>query len=351
MASSVYPPPTDADGERPWIEIPFTVEPSLGGYRLDRYLKARIARMSRTRIQTIIGRGQVHREGCPDPLRASTRVKAGERLVLRRPAPREPEVVMDYGVIHRDDALLVLDKPAGLPVHPSARYHKHTLTALMRTRLGEGHGWEMAHRLDRETSGLMLFGRKRERPGRGAIASGGVLKRLFQQRRIAKRYHAIVWGRLEQAQRIDIPLGPAKDSLIKIKMGPRSVAEGGLEAVTEVQPLAVGSFQGEAVTVVACDPQTGRQHQIRVHLTAIGHPLVGDKLYGLDEQRFLDVVEGGRPVAELELELGLWRHALHAAAIALPHPVTDAPLRFESPWPRELAEIIAAPARPAPSPW
>lgn len=336
-------PPSGDD--RPWIEIPFDVEATHDGYRLDRFLKARVKRMSRTRLQHIIGRGQVRHRASGEPLKASFRVRTGDQLIVYRPAPIEPDAVMDYRVVYEDSALMVVDKPAGLAVHPCGRYHLNTLTALMRERLGDEHGWEMAHRLDRETSGLMLFGRQRERAGRRAIASGGVLKRLFQRREVHKQYLALAWGELRNIQVVDIPIGPAQGSAIRVKMGPRSLHDGGLDACTHVEPVAWGRFQGEPVTAIRCRPKTGRQHQIRVHLTALGHPLVGDKMYGIDEDRFLAVLERGRPMEELELELGLARHALHAAVLELPHPATEAPLRFEAPWPDELAAIIDLEAR------
>jgi hypothetical protein len=117
--------------------------------------------------------------------RPAQRLRAGEALIVERPAPREPPVVLDYTELHRDAELLVLDKPAGLPVHPSARYHRHTLTAVLRERLGAGHGWEMAHRLDRETSGVMVFGRH------GGSASA--LKRAFFARDREALLGAVSW--------------------------------------------------------------------------------------------------------------------------------------------------------------
>ncbi len=326
------------------IQVSLVVDDARDGFRLDRFLSSRIARLSRTRVQTIVRSGQVAREGVV-LRRVATRVFAGERLVLTRPAPVEPPVVMDYRVIHEDADLLVLDKPAGLPVHPSARYHRHTLTYLLRTRLGEGHGWELAHRLDRETSGVLLLGR------RGGSARA--LKRAFRERSVTKRYWALVHGRLERARVIDMPLGPAIDSAVRIKMGPRPLAQGGAEAITELRPLSFAWFRGEPITLVAVAPRTGRQHQIRAHLAAIGHGVVGDKLYGLDERRFLEVVEDGRPVGELEEELGLGRHALHARAIELTHPGSGsgsgsgsdsgARVRYEASWPEELAALCPAP--------
>jgi 23S rRNA pseudouridine1911/1915/1917 synthase len=311
------------------------VDAGRNGYRLDRFVGARIGRLSRNRIQAIIAAGHVYREGEADPiLRASTRVHEGDVVLVMRPAPREPTVVLRYDVLFEDDALLVIDKAAGLPVHPSGRYHRNTLTALMRERLGAGHGWVMAHRLDRETSGVMVFGRS----GPGSAA----LKRAFVRRRVKKEYLALCRGRLAEAMSIDVPLGIG-GSRIRIKMNVRSPDEGGLDARTDVEPIAFGSFRGEDITLVKASPRTGRQHQIRAHLAHAGHPVLGDKMYGIDEQWFIDVSENGRPMAELDEHLGLDRHALHAQRIELPHPTTGEPVEFEAPWPDDLARILRVP--------
>lgn len=315
------------------LEIPLVVDPARDGLRLDRFLASRIARLSRTRVQEIVDAGRVRRAGSGEVLRRSSqRVRAGETLVILRPAPREPPVVMDYAELARDEAILVISKPAGLPVHPSARYHRHTLTQLMRTRLGVGHGWEMAHRLDRETSGVMVFGRR----GGSAVA----LKKSFVAREVAKVYWALARGELREAVRVEVPLGPAIGSKIRIKMGPVPVEDGGLPAATWVRPLAWGSFRGEPITLVEARPETGRQHQIRVHLAEAGHPLLGDKLYGVEEERFLRIVEGGRALQELEEELGLSRHALHAASLSFPHPTRGERVEFSAPWPDDLAALL-----------
>ena len=239
------------------------------------------------------------------------------------------------------EGILVIDKPAGLPVHPSASYHRHTLTHLLRTRLGPGHGWELAHRIDRETSGVLVLGRRRGPEGPG---SGVALKRAFLGRRVDKRYWALVFGELTEAQAITIPLGPAIGSQIRVKMGARSLADGGLEAATIVTPLAPGEFQGRPVTLVEAAPRTGRQHQIRVHLALVGHPVVGDKLYGIDEVHFLDVAEGRRSLDDLGDQLGIRRHALHARALGIDHPRSGERMVFTAPWPPELAAIVAGPA-------
>ncbi len=324
----------DAQG-RAFIEFELEVGEGGEGRRLDRFLARRFTRMSRSRVHKMMAAGGVRCRSSGALLQKNAlRVRAGQVLVIRRPAPKEPAVILDYAVIHEELDLLVVDKPGNLPVHPSARYHLHTLTAVMRGRLGPGHGWEMAHRLDRETSGVMVFGRRK--------GSGPALKGSFFRREVDKRYLAVVSGRLEGTHRVDLPLGSA-GSQILIKVGPRALEDGGQRARTDVEGLAYGVFRGAPITLVRCRPETGRTHQIRVHLAALGHPIIGDKLYAASERDFLDVVEDGRPVAELEAKLGLWRQALHARSLALPHPITGQRVRFEAPWPEELAALIALP--------
>lgn len=343
MTASLYP--TDGEAAHSaWIEIPLVVDTGAHGYRLDRFLALRIQRLSRTRVQTIIDLGRVRcRERPQVELRAATRVVAGQTMIITRPAPVEPPSPHTANVLVHDSDLLVLDKPAGLAVHPSARYHRHTLTAVLRDVFGAGHGWEMAHRLDRETSGVIAFGRH------GGTATA--LKRAFARRQVTKHYLAIVRGVVRSTECIDVPLGAAIGSRVRIKIGPRALSDGGLPARTDIEPIAVGEFAGEPVTLVRARPYTGRQHQIRVHLDVLGHPVLGDKLYGIDEQAFVDVHDHGRLMSELEADLGIARQALHAHELELRHPADGRPLRITAPWPPELAAIVGLPveaARPDP---
>lgn len=344
MAPAVYPSPRGGEDDE-WLAVPLTVDAGFDGYRLDRFLKARIARLSRNRIQAIIERGQIL-DGDGEPMRrAAARVRGGQPLVLLRPMPTEPPVTLEYAELYRDESLLVLDKPAGLPVHPSARYFKHTLTALMRERLGEGHGWELAHRLDRETSGVLLLGRQRvDRRRRASPASGGILQRSFQTRAVTKEYLAICRGTLRAEQHIDAPLALDPHSLVGVKMGAVSISSGGLPAVTDVEPLAESEHLGQPITLVRCRPQTGRQHQIRIHLEIAGYPLLGDKLYGVDEQLFIDMADGRRSMAEVAAEVGLGRQALHAHRIWFPHPGHGGEVSFRAPWPAELEAVVPLPS-------
>ncbi len=330
--------PLEARGEdgRELIHIPLSVDAGHAGYRLDRFLVRRFGRLSRNRVTAMLREGRVRRASDGQALtKGALRVREGDGLIVSRPAPDEPSVVLDYRVLYEDPQLLVIDKPAGLPVHPTARYHHHTLTAVMRERLGPGHGWEMAHRLDRETSGVMVFGR------RGG--SGPAIKGSFFRREVAKEYLAVVHGHFEGQRSVDLTLGPAAGSKVRIKVGPRALDDGGQSARTELEALAHGRFRDAPVTLVRAQPRTGRTHQIRVHLAEIGHGIVGDKLYGIDEARFIEVADGLRPMAELEAELGLSRHALHAHALTFPHPEGGGSVRYVAPWPAQLSAIIAWP--------
>jgi 23S rRNA pseudouridine1911/1915/1917 synthase len=186
---------------------------------------------------------------------------------------------------------------------------------------------QVAHRLDRETSGLLLVARD--------FAAASALKKAFQRRQVQKRYLALVHGAIASDELLlDQPIGPA-GGVVRVRMAVRSVDDGGLPARTAVTVLR----RGAGYTLVECRPHTGRQHQIRVHLDAIGHPIVGDKLYP-DESRFLRWAEGGD--AAIAGELPLCRHALHAAGLRFAHPVTNQPVEVVSPLPQDLVAFLTA---------
>ncbi len=315
------------EGARPLvIEQRFVVENECQGFRLDRFLQKKMRRLSRSRVQRVIA-GDCDVDG--RPARASQRVQTGQKVSFRRPAPAEPEVPRELTVRHVDPEFYVLDKPAGLPIHPTARYHFSTLTAVLRERF-PGEVLRVAHRLDRETSGLLLVARTK--PAESA------LKKAFARRLIKKRYLAIVHGRLlipeGEPLILEQPIGPA-GTTVRVRMAVRPLAEGGLSARTEVRTVrCAGSY-----TLVECRPHTGRQHQIRVHLWAAGYPIVGDKLYP-DEDLFLTWAEQGD--AAVRDRLPLLRHALHAAGLHFPHPSTGAAVAVDSPLPEELAAFLRA---------
>lgn len=304
------------------IELRFVVPPDRDGWRLDRFLRDRIPRLSRARIQRIIEEEATHPGGAT--LKPSSRVRVGNVIVLHRPPMPEPPAPTSFGLVFEDDHLFVIDKPAGLAVHPTARYHRHTLTWLLRQRFGQDRPI-ITHRLDRETSGLLVCAK--------TVAAERAVKRQFQERTVTKEYLAVVKGRPGfEHEVIDLPLGPARSSQVRIRMEPRT---DGQPARTECQVLE----RLRGCSLVLARPRTGRQHQIRAHLSAIGHPVIGDKIYGEDERLFISFVEHGLTAEDWE-RLELPRHALHAHRIELDHPATGEPLVLESPLAADLADFL-----------
>ena len=313
----------DSDGDDLFRRLTIRVPRECDGWRLDHFLKRRIGRLSRTRIQEIIST-QITLEG--RRARPSSGVRTGETIRLERLAPAEPDVPRTFEVLYQDEALLAIDKPAGLPMHTSAKFWRNTLVAVLRERY-PGQHTEICHRIDRETSGVMLIARTPE--------AGSRLKGAFASRRISKRYLALCKGNPPDSGTIDQPL-KLLDTPTHLMMGP--VAHGdGLPAVTRFQ--VVRRFAAHAL--VAAAPETGRQHQIRVHLASAGYPLVGDKLYGAGEQYFMEACETGISAALLERFDGLPRHALHAEQITFEHPTSGGPMTIVSPLPADLTDYMS----------
>lgn len=249
-------------------------------------------------------------------------------MILVRPSFEEPTVPLFFDVIYDDDAIVALDKPAGLPVHPSATYHKHTLTFLLRERFGPD-APTIAHRIDRETSGLVLCAR--------SLEAERSLKDAFENRRVSKRYLAVVEGAVEEDEgRIELPMAPAKEGLhILMEVTPEGE---GYRCASRFRVVA----RNEERTLVALAPESGRQHQLRVHLSALGHPIVGDKLYGPDGVApFLEYIETGMTDA-LHRRLGHSRHALHAYSLTFEHP-EGGPMTLRAPLPEDLVALWGSP--------
>jgi 23S rRNA pseudouridine1911/1915/1917 synthase len=310
------------------IPVRLRVPPECAGWRLDHFLKYRIRRLSRTKIRAII-EGQVKLEGGRQP-RPALGVRSGEIIVIERPAPVEPPVPRTFSVLMEDDTFIAIDKPAGLPIHTTAKYFRNTLTAVLRERYPEER-LQVCHRIDRETSGVLLVARGPE--------AGSALKQAFARRKVSKSYLALCHGvPAERAGVLDRPM-KLLDTQTHIMMGVVPEEDpAGLRSVTRYE--VVRSFAQHAL--LACSPETGRQHQIRVHLADFGHPIVGDKIYRAGERAFIEFCDGGMTPELLQAFDGLDRHALHAHRLTFPHPRTRAPVTVESPLPPDLAGYIAA---------
>lgn len=310
-ARSFVLPPGCAENS---IILSFPVAPEFAGMRLDLFIQSRIPRLSRTRAQRIVKACAYREDGAKS--RASDLVQAGHTVYLVRPPFEEPAAPRELPVVFEDRAIYAIDKPPGLPVHPSASYHRNTVSFILQEKFGHAEAPRIAHRLDRETSGLLLCakGPDHER----------TLKYAFETRRMKKSYLAIVRGELATASgTIDLPMARPERGLHLLM----EVRAGGLPAVSDYRVRA----RAPGHTLVEMAPRTGRQHQLRVHLAALGHPIVGDKLYGPErEAPFLETIDSGL-TPDLIARLGHARHALHAFRLELEHPVTKRQLALEAP--------------------
>ena len=329
-ADTTFVRPDDvADGA---IVTVFRVPPEVAGQRLDVFMQSQLRRTSRTRTQYIIRLSAYDDRG--KRLRSNDRVYAGQQVLLWRAPWDETPVPTDLPVLYEDDALLAVDKPPMLPVHPTARYYRNTVINLLKdARPGEF--LSLAHRIDRETSGVLLVAKTPE--------SERAIKRMLEERsRVEKTYLALTWGVPGDGEaarfRCEVPLELDDTSSFKVKMrvGRTPSALYASTWFTVEDTLELGD--GRRYARIRCDLETGRQHQIRVHLASYGTPIVGDKLYGPDETAFARAADSELTDEDREL-LEIPRHALHATRMALPHPVTGERLIIESKLPADLASF------------
>lgn len=296
--------------------------------RLDRFLADQLS-ISRTQAARLVAEGAVEVNG--KVARASLRPARGDRIAVTLTAPEAPRAIqphpIDLAVVFEDEHLMVIDKPPGLVVHPAPGHWQDTLVnalAARGTARPEGGAPErrgIVHRLDRDTSGLMIVA-KTDRAHR-------ILARSLERRRIRRVYAALAWGHLKTpTETIDAPLARSPRDRKRMMV----VATGRAARTTAEQVARFALCDLLRVTL-----ETGRTHQIRVHLAHIGHPVVGDLTYGGGGAR--RVTGGLRPEAE-RLERAVPRQALHAALLEFTHPATGEKVAFRSPWPDDLREAL-----------
>ena len=328
------------------------VPPESAGKRVDVFLQAQLRNTSRTRSRSIIEKSGYSLDG--RKLRASDRVRSEECVVLWRPPLDEKDAAAELPILYEDDHLLVVDKPPLMTVHPTARHHHHTVIKLLEVKR-PGQFLSLIHRLDRETSGVLMIAKTREADrafkrsleerslaiasaapaGPRQAAAAFKSKRITKGAKLAaieKTYQAITWG-IPESGTIDLPLEPDVDNPLRVKM--RTCAPGtGLESHTIVN---VRESRAD-YALLECRLLTGRQHQIRVHLAAVGCPVVGDKLYGPDDRMLARAADGDLTNEDLQ-RLELPRHALHNHRYCLDHAVTGERLELESPLADDLASF------------
>ncbi|MGH2347940.1 MAG: RluA family pseudouridine synthase [bacterium] len=311
-----FPPSNPLPDPRTFTSL---VESVHAGQRADVFLSAQLPGFSRSRIKSLIDAGAVTIAG--SAAKPSTRLRAGERIVVELPEPAPEELVAEavpLDVIFEDEDLLVINKPPGLAVHPGAGRSGGTLANALIARLPSMRGVGPAqrpgivHRLDRDTSGLMVVAKH-------AVALDA-LQRAVAAREVTRRYLALLSGRLSRDEgTIDAPIG--RHPRHRTKM---AVVTDGRTAVTRYRVVE----RLEGATLVEARLVTGRTHQIRVHFAHLGYPVVGDRVYGGRRGP-----PGGLTAA---------RQMLHAYRLAFRHPTSGAPLEFSSPLPEDFARVLAS---------
>ncbi len=297
------------------------------GVRVDRYL-ADTLNLSRTRIQHLLDEGMILVDGRRP--RKSEQVEAGQRIEVEVPPPEplseEPEDI-PLDIVYEDNALLVVDKPAGLVVHPAPGHPGGTLVNALLHHVDDlsGIGGRLrpgiVHRLDRDTSGLLVVAKGDEAHQR--------LSEALKARNVRRIYKALVWGHLpEDEMRVDAPIG--RDPRNRKRM---AVVDGGRRAATRFRVRD----RWPAAELLEVALESGRTHQIRVHLLHLGHPIVGDPVYGVGWERGMSGPARGWA---MELARRVPRQFLHAAVLAFDHPSTGEPMRFEVPLPPDLAHVV-----------
>lgn len=323
------------------IVITYTVDDSHEGWRADQYLKDLYWRKSRNQLQKAIDAGLITMPN--KRLKASTNLLRGDTISVITPKRgEEPEVNPDFKVLYEDEHLMVIDKPGNLPVHPAGRYLFGNLLTILRNQrpdwIAEDRNFYLIHRLDRETSGVLILGKQKP------VAKN--LTDQFFDRTTEKRYFAIVDGHPEaDAFTVDADIGPA-GSEIRLKMAAypagtgASLPESGIQhALTHFKVLQ----RTRRYSLVECKLETGRQHQIRVHLHHAGFPVLGDKLYGVNEAAFLEFMNNNREMTEsLREQFKIERHALHSRSLKFFHQPLNKWMQIESPLPQDMQEVLDA---------
>jgi 23S rRNA pseudouridine1911/1915/1917 synthase len=307
------------------------VPAELAGERLDKFLAGAVPGLSRARIQALIADGLVSERGAP-ATKGSVKVAPGQifDIILPQPEPARPKAeAIDLHILYEDSALLVLDKPAGMVVHPAAGNPAGTLVNALLAHCGEslsGIGGVkrpgIVHRLDKDTSGLMVVAK--------SDAAHQGLSAQFADRSLSRSYKAVVFGAPSPGEgSISAPIARSKSDRKKM-----AVAAAGKPAVTHYR---VERALGPAASLVDCELETGRTHQIRVHMSHIGHPVVGDAAYGgraarRGLERMSDTAKA--------LAQSMGRQALHAYALRFVHPESGEEMEFESGLPADIRLLI-----------
>jgi len=294
----------------------FRVGKREGGKRLDQFLHEKIPGLSRTRIQRAI-RERVTLTW-DVKARPSTPVRPGGEVVIGYTPLVEPPLDLTFSILMRGAGWMAVDKPSGIPVHPVNKVRENSLIRMLRRQEGQ-EGLRLAHRLDRETTGVLLVAED--------SATASRLSRAFMKGQVHKEYLAVVRGTVEKERGvIDLPVGDAEDSQVFT----RRATGHGQEALTEWSV----ERRFDDTTLLRLFPRTGRRHQIRVHLEAVGHPILGDIMYGRGDRDYLELVKGERDPRRDEA--GPRRQLLHCARLVFPDPAAPGEVEVVAPLPADF---------------
>lgn len=297
------------------------VLPGHANTRLDLYLARHYPFCSRSQWRKRIEEGRVVVGGAV--AKASAQVRAGDQILMFQTLDEEPEADTNLRILWEEGSVKAIYKPGGLPMHQNGPYRTRTFDHVLRQIAGPE--WSAVHRLDLETSGIVLCG-----------STALVRQNLSQQLvrcEVRKEYHAIVRGQvIDDNWLVEAPIGDLAESAIRIK---KWVQPDGQYARTEFSVME----RGQELTLIKALPRTGRTNQIRIHSAYSGFPLLGDKLYHPDEQVFLDYFENGN-CESVHARTGHRRLCLHAAGISFIHPETNQPLSISCPIPDDMQEIV-----------
>lgn len=289
--------------------------------RIDRFLSKEYGYLSRTEWQKEIGRGKLSCNG-EIIIGYDRKIKTGDLIAYAGRDAAEPDVDANYTILYEDEHLLAVNKPGNLPVHPAGIFYHNTLLSILQKQYR--HKLYLLHRLDRETSGVIILAKD------ASVASE--ISKAFST--VEKSYLAFVQGVPERdVFMTEVPIGFDTGSGIEHKRIAHTDA--GERACTIF--IRIASFNG--FSLLKAVPLTGRQHQIRVHLKYEGYPIVGDKLYGLDEAVFNEFLKNG-PTEEIEQRVGFRRSALHSRSLTLWHPVMRKKIRVKAPLRDDMRELI-----------
>ncbi len=331
-----FPGDPAKDLSRPLTEVKIRIDKPLDGARLDRALVQHLTWRSRNSILRLIKDGYVLLQG--RRARPSTKVRQGEVLRIKIPKQPEPQPQIgpedsDVAVLFADRYMVAVDKPAGLAVHPAGRRVRGTLIHFLHTRYRRPEDPEhdvvprLLHRIDRETSGVVAASLHDDFHSQVA--------RQFEDRKVQKTYLAVVHGCPEPDEGlIDLGIGPDRNSSIRLRL--KAYGDGsGQPALTRYRVVR----RNDRFALVEMVPRTGRTHQLRVHMTALGCPLVGDKIYGADDSIFLEYLDGQISDASRE-HLVLERHALHSRSLRFHHPYEDREMVITASLPTDMAALV-----------